>query len=74
MVKFLSYNVGVEGKIVAHVPMTGNSFIHSHIIFIGFCYLTGILVLLTILKAGVLEAKRRLSVRMVPMLLCPTLT
>ena len=38
----------------------------------AFCDLTGILVPLTILKAGVLEAKRRLSVKMVLMPLCPT--
>ena len=54
--------------------MTGNSFIHSYIISIGFCDLTGILVPLTILKAGVLEAKRRVLVKMVLMPLCPTLT
>ena len=48
--------------------------IHSSILFTNFCHLTGILVPLTILKAGVLETKGRLSVRMVPMPLFPTLT
>ena len=47
--------------------------IHSSILFTNFGHLTGILVPLTILKAGVLEAKWRISVRMVPVPLFQTL-
>ena len=54
--------------------MVGNSFYSQLDSIHFFCDLTGILVLLTILKAGVLEAKRLVSVRMVLMPLCPTLT